>query len=308
MQRTFPLVYLNLVRSSQFRAVRVILSTSKSRRLGCCNSGDVLDQKTTPTQYICWCLSFHDVWINLLGFIVGLISCCCSQRRRSRDRSAWSGWQCLFQRPAFPQYCLNFADDALQVTSPKAPFCVENFFLEAPSLQPGRERYTATTLWCSMSKAIRSWSSHVTKFLRNLLASVATKKNNEPKQTDQIFKSSTKFANLVAKARWSVRRKGDWKEIAKLKAKYSILGLPLPACAAAVSFVAMLFAGVDLQSSDRRGVSWLPICADTLFFLLNECSLSQNECLWPLQTNFYRTFGRFVSALIKTLNRVTVHF
>ena len=33
------------------------------------------------------------------------------------------------------------------------------------------------------------------------------------------------------------------------------------------------------------------------FFLLNECSLSQNECLWPLQTNFYRTFGRFVSAL-----------
>ena len=36
------------------------------------------------------------------------------------------------------------------------------------------------------------------------------------------------------------------------------------------------------------------------FFLLNECSLSQNECLWPLQTNFYRTFGRFVSALIIT--------
>ena len=134
-----------------------------------------------------------------------------------------------------------------------------------------------------------------------LLASVASKKNNESKQTDQIFKSSsTKFAHLVAKARWSVRRKGDWKEIAKLKAKYSILDLPLPAasCAAAVSFVATLFAGVDLQGSDGRGVSQLPICADTPLFLLNECSLSQNECLWPLQTNFYRTFGRFVSALI----------
>ena len=47
----------------------------------------------------------------------------------------------------------NFADNALQVTSPKAPFCVQNFFLEAPSLQLGRERYTATTLWCSMAKA-----------------------------------------------------------------------------------------------------------------------------------------------------------
>ena len=42
---------------------------------------------------------------------------------------------------------LKFADDVLQVTSPKAPFCVQNFFLEAPSLQPGRERYTATSLW-----------------------------------------------------------------------------------------------------------------------------------------------------------------
>ena len=64
----------------------------------------------------------------------------------------------------------------------------------------------------------------------DLLASVAPKKNNESKQTDQIFKSSsTKFAHLVAKARWSVRRKGDWKEIAKLKVKYlfSIYHYPL---------------------------------------------------------------------------------
>ena len=87
------------------------------------------------------------------------------------------------------------------------------------------------------------------------LASVAPKKNNEFKQTDQIFKSSsTKFAHLVAKAHRSIRRKGDWKEIAKLKAKYSILDLPLPACAAAASFVATLFAGVDLQGSNGRGV------------------------------------------------------
>ena len=154
-------------------------------------------------------------------------------------------------------------------------------------------------------RKLRSRSSHVTKFLRDLLASVAPKKN-ESKQMDQIFKSSsTKFAHLVAKARWSVRRKGDWKEIAKLKAKYSIaiLDLQLPACAADVSFVTTLFAGVDLQRSDGRGVSQLPICADTHFFLLNECSLSQNECLWPLQTNFYRMFGRFVSALVSRHSR-----
>ena len=67
------------------RALGVILSTSKSRRLGCSNSGDVLDQKTTLTQYICWCLSFHDVWINFLGFIVGLISRCCSRRASGRE-------------------------------------------------------------------------------------------------------------------------------------------------------------------------------------------------------------------------------
>ena len=51
-----------------------------------------------------------------------------------------------------------------------------------------------------------------------------------------------------------------------MKAKYSILDLQLPACAATVSFVATLFAGVNLQGSGGRGVSQLPICADTLFF------------------------------------------
>ena len=33
------------------RALGVVLSTSKSRRGGCSNSGDLLDQKTTITQY-----------------------------------------------------------------------------------------------------------------------------------------------------------------------------------------------------------------------------------------------------------------
>ena len=136
------------------RALGVILTASKSRRLGCCNSGDVLDQKTTLTRYICWCLSFHDVWINFLGFIVGLISRCCS-RRASVERSLCLKWLTMsFPTSSIPAILfLNFADDTLQVTSPKAPFCIQNFFLEAPFLQPGRERYTATTLWCSTAKA-----------------------------------------------------------------------------------------------------------------------------------------------------------
>ena len=143
------------------RALGAILSTSKPRRfqrgsmLGCCNSGDVLDQKTTLTQYICWCLSFHDVWINFLGFIVGLISRCCS-RRASVERSLCLKWLTMsFPTSSIPAILfLNFADDALQVTSPKATFCVQNFpggsIFAASS---GRERYTATTLWCSMAKA-----------------------------------------------------------------------------------------------------------------------------------------------------------
>ena len=134
--------------------IGVILSTSKSRRLGCCNSGDVLDQKTTLTQYICWCLSFHDVGINFLGFIVGLISRCFS-RRASVERSLCLKWLTMSSpTSSIPAILfLNFANDALRVTCPKAPFCVQKFFLEAPSLQPGSERYTATTLWCSMAKA-----------------------------------------------------------------------------------------------------------------------------------------------------------
>ena len=137
------------------RALGVMLSTSKSRRLGGCNSGDVLDEKTTLTQYICWCLSFHDVWINFLGFIVGLISCCCSRRASVERALCLKRLTMSFPTSSIPAILfLNFADDALQVTkSPKAPFCVQNFFLEALSLQPGRERYTATTLWCSMAKA-----------------------------------------------------------------------------------------------------------------------------------------------------------
>ena len=75
------------------RALGVVLrrSTSESRRGRCSNSGDVLDQKTATTQYTRLCLFFHDVWITFLGFIVGLISHCCS-RRTLVERSLCSKW------------------------------------------------------------------------------------------------------------------------------------------------------------------------------------------------------------------------
>ena len=194
------------------------------------------------------------------------------------------------------KFCGRRTAGDLSQTWAKAPFCVQNFFLEAPSLQPGRECYTATTLWCSMAKATVAVVLHHEVSPR-LAGQCGSEEKRVQANGSNLPVLLNKVAHLVAKACWSVRRNGDWKEIAKLKAKYSILDLPQPASAAAVSFVATLFAGVDLQGSDGRGVSQLPICADTLFFLLNECSLSQNECLWPPQTNFYQTFGRFVSAL-----------
>ena len=64
------------------------------------------------------------------------------------------------------------------------------------------ENATLLQLCGAQWRKLRSRSSHVTNFLRDLLASAAPKKNNDSKQTDQIFKfSSTKFAHLVAKAR-----------------------------------------------------------------------------------------------------------
>ena len=77
------------------RAPGVVLITSKSRRGRCSNSVDVLDQKTTITQYTSWCLFFHDVWVNFLGFIVGLISRCCS-RRALVERSLCLEWLTMF--------------------------------------------------------------------------------------------------------------------------------------------------------------------------------------------------------------------
>ena len=177
---------------------------------------------------------------------------------------------------------LNFAD-ALQVTSPKATFCVQIFSwrLHLCSLQlkrtlhcynfvvldgesDGRGRLT--------SRSFSAICSPVWLPRKTTSPSKWIKSSSPPQQS-----SHTRLQKLVEASACQ----GDWKEIAKLKVKYSILDLPLPAasCAAAVSFVATLFAGVDLQGSDGRGISQLPICAYTLLFLLNKCSLSQNECL-----------------------------
>ena len=73
--------------------------------------------------------------------------------------------------------------------------CVENFFLEAPPLQPESDATLLQLCGCRRRK-LRSRSSHE-RFLRDLLPSVASKKNNVSKQAYEIFKSScTQFAPL----------------------------------------------------------------------------------------------------------------
>ena len=231
------------------RALWVILSTSKSRRLYRLlqqwrRPGSKDDTHSVHLLMFVFPRRLDQLSVSSLGWSRAVVQ----EGRRSRDRGAWSGWQCLFQRPAFPQSC-------------SYKFCIQNLFLEAPSLQPGRERYTATTLWCSMAKAtVAVVSRHeVSPWLARL------RKITSQSKRINFKSSSTKFAHLVAKARWSVRRKGDWKEIAKLKAKYSILDLPLPACAAAVSFVTTLFAG---EGSDRwtRRFTVADLRRQTFFF------------------------------------------
>ena len=106
-----------------------------------------------------WCLSFHDVWINFLGFIVGLISRCCS-RRASVERSLCLKWlKMSFPTSSIPAILfLNFADDALcRWPLPK------HHSQRRPELFPGgsvfpawkrtRHCYNFVFLWCSMAKA-----------------------------------------------------------------------------------------------------------------------------------------------------------
>ena len=93
------------------------------------------------------------------------------------------------------------------------------FFLEAPSLQPGRERYTATTLWCLMAKAT------VEVVLRHELSPrLARQCGSQQKQRIQANGSNlqvllNKVCTLGCKSSLKRQTQGDWKEIAKLKAK-----------------------------------------------------------------------------------------
>ena len=172
------------------------------------NSGDVLDQKTTITQYTSWRLFFYDVWITFLGFIVGLISRCCL-RRALVERSQCLKWPTMsFPTSSIPAILfLNFADDALQVTSPKPHYASRTFpwRLLLCSLEV---LVNAALLQLRVSRWQKLRSSH--EVSPRLARQCGSQENNESKQADQIFKSSsTKFAPLVEKVRWSARRKGQ---------------------------------------------------------------------------------------------------
>ena len=150
---------------------------------------------------------------------------------------------------------LRTTDDLSQST-----FYVQNFFLEALPLQPRSERSTATTLWFSMARATvasRSFSTFCSPVWipRKII-----------KQADQIFRSSSPKLVEVSDARATGRKSLSW-----IQSTLALICHYRAAYAAAGSFIATLFAGVDLQSSDGRGVSTqLLICADALLFLLNE--------------------------------------
>ena len=134
---------------------------------------------------------------------------------------------------------LNFADDALQVTSPKAPFC-------DPELFPGGSVFAAwkRTRHCYNFNGARWRKLSASRIVSRHEVSprLARQCGSQEKQRVQANRSNLQV--LLNKVRTlglqklveAFRRKGDWKEIAKLKAKYSILDLQLPACAAAVAF------------------------------------------------------------------------
>ena len=141
-----------------------------------------------PTVAMSWIkrrqklMFFHDMWINFLGFIVGLISRCCS-RRALVKRSLCLKWLTMsFPTSNIPAILfLNFADDALQVTSPKA-HSASRTFPGGPAFAAWKWTLHCYKLWFSMAKA--TVVSRI-KFLRDLLTSVAPKKNNKSKQADK---------------------------------------------------------------------------------------------------------------------------
>ena len=105
------------------RALGVILSTSKSRRLSCCNLRAVATSwikrrhSLSTSAVVCLSTTFGSTFsVSSLGWSRAVVQ----EGRRLRDRCAWSGWQCRFQRPAFPAILfLNFADDACRWPLPK---------------------------------------------------------------------------------------------------------------------------------------------------------------------------------------------
>ena len=83
----------------------------------------------------------------LLRGYTGSHAQCCS-RRALVERSLCLKWLNMsFPTSSIP---VILADEALQITF---RFCVPNFFLEAPPVQPESEHHTAITLWFSMAKA-----------------------------------------------------------------------------------------------------------------------------------------------------------
>ena len=148
-------------------------------------------------------------------------------------------------------------------------------------MQPGREQYTASNFVVLDGESYNRGRLTSRNFFATCspvgLPRKTTSPNKRIKSSSPPQQSSHTWLQKLVEA--SDARATGRRSLLKLKAKYSILDQQLHACAAAVSFVATLFAGVDLQGSRRTRRFTVADLRRHTFFLLNECSLSQNECL-----------------------------
>ena len=152
---------------------------------------------STPAD-VCFSTMFESTF-SVSSLHGKLISRCCSRALVERTlclkwlKNVFSNVQ--HSRIPVLKFCARHtAGDFSQST-----FCVQNFFLEAPPFQPESERATLLQLCGSRWQKLRL-SHEVSPRLARQCGSRKKKENNEPKQADQIFKSSSrKFAPLVAK-------------------------------------------------------------------------------------------------------------
>ena len=143
------------------RARGFIVSTSKSRWLGCnsCNNGDVLDQKTTHSVHLHLLFVFPRRLDQLSRFHCWVDLALLFKKGVGREIAVLEVADNVFsnvqhsRNPVLKLCGRRTAGDLSQSTILRPELFLEGLC----SLE---ERYTATTLWCSMAKATVAVVSH----------------------------------------------------------------------------------------------------------------------------------------------------